>query len=79
MWEPRHLTPIWAFTACYRDSFTLTLILIFLRDFLLFILAVTFTFSKVTGQDNRSLIPVFFYTSSSLLVGPINFHIRMVK
>jgi hypothetical protein len=22
MWEPRLLTPLWAFTACYRDSFT---------------------------------------------------------
>jgi hypothetical protein len=22
MWEPRHLTLLWAFTACYRDSFT---------------------------------------------------------
>jgi hypothetical protein len=23
MWEPRHLTTLWAFTACYRDSFPL--------------------------------------------------------
>jgi hypothetical protein len=22
MWEPRHFTTVWAFTACYRDSFT---------------------------------------------------------
>jgi hypothetical protein len=22
MWEPRHFTTLWAFTACYRDSFT---------------------------------------------------------
>jgi hypothetical protein len=22
MWKPRPLTPLWAFTACYRDSFT---------------------------------------------------------
>jgi hypothetical protein len=22
MWEPRRHTTIWAFTACYRDSFT---------------------------------------------------------
>jgi hypothetical protein len=22
MWDPQHLTPLWAFTACYRDSFT---------------------------------------------------------
>jgi hypothetical protein len=22
MWEPRPLTPLWAFTACYRNSFT---------------------------------------------------------
>jgi hypothetical protein len=26
MWEPRPLTPLWAFTACYRDSFTLLLL-----------------------------------------------------
>jgi hypothetical protein len=24
MWEPQHLTTLWAFTACYRDSFTFT-------------------------------------------------------
>jgi hypothetical protein len=24
MWEPRRLTTLWAFTACYRDSFTFT-------------------------------------------------------
>jgi hypothetical protein len=23
MWEPEHLTTLWASTACYRDSFTL--------------------------------------------------------
>jgi hypothetical protein len=22
MWEPRRLTTLWAFTACYRESFT---------------------------------------------------------
>jgi hypothetical protein len=25
MWKPQPLTTLWAFTACYRDSFTLTL------------------------------------------------------
>jgi hypothetical protein len=24
MWEPRSLTTLWAFTACYRNSFTFT-------------------------------------------------------
>jgi hypothetical protein len=24
MWEPRRLTTLWAFTACYMDSFTFT-------------------------------------------------------
>jgi hypothetical protein len=24
MWEPQHLTTLWASTACYRDSFTFT-------------------------------------------------------
>jgi hypothetical protein len=23
MWEPQHLTTLWAFMACYRDSYTL--------------------------------------------------------
>jgi hypothetical protein len=23
MWEPRRLTTLWAFMACYRDSFTI--------------------------------------------------------
>jgi hypothetical protein len=22
MWEPQHLTTLWAFTACYRNNFT---------------------------------------------------------
>jgi hypothetical protein len=26
MWEPRRLTTLWAFMACYRDSFTFTLL-----------------------------------------------------
>jgi hypothetical protein len=26
MWEPRRLTTLWAFTACYRESFTITLV-----------------------------------------------------
>jgi hypothetical protein len=25
MWEPRRLTILWAFMACYRDSFTIYL------------------------------------------------------
>jgi hypothetical protein len=29
MWEPQHLTTLWAFTACYRDNFVL---LFTLRD-----------------------------------------------
>jgi hypothetical protein len=24
MWEPQHLTTLWASTACYRDGFTFT-------------------------------------------------------
>jgi hypothetical protein len=30
MWEPRPLTPLWAFTACYRDSFTFTFYVFFI-------------------------------------------------
>jgi hypothetical protein len=29
MWEPRPLITLWAFTACYRDGFTFTLLLLF--------------------------------------------------
>jgi hypothetical protein len=25
MWEPRHLTTLWAYTVCYRDNFTIFL------------------------------------------------------
>jgi hypothetical protein len=25
-WEPRRLTTLWAFTACYRDSFTFLIV-----------------------------------------------------
>jgi hypothetical protein len=32
MWEPQHLTTLWASTARYRDSFTLTLCIHFLRN-----------------------------------------------
>jgi hypothetical protein len=28
MWEPRPLTPLWAFTDCYRDSFTFFFLLL---------------------------------------------------
>jgi hypothetical protein len=27
MWEPRRLTTLWAFTACYMDSFTFIIII----------------------------------------------------
>jgi hypothetical protein len=35
MWEPRPLTPLWAFTACYRDSFTFYLRLVLPSSFIL--------------------------------------------
>jgi hypothetical protein len=35
MWEPRPLTPLWAFTACYRDSFTLLFFIFYLTSPLL--------------------------------------------
>jgi hypothetical protein len=30
-WEPRRLTILWAFTACYRDSFIFTFTFTFIR------------------------------------------------
>jgi hypothetical protein len=36
MWEPRRLTTLWAFTVCYRDSFTFTLPFIYFQSNLLF-------------------------------------------
>jgi hypothetical protein len=38
MWKPRPVTPLWAFTACYRDSFTSLLLFIsyyFINNFLI--------------------------------------------
>jgi hypothetical protein len=32
IWEPRCLTTLWAFTACYMDSFTFTCVLCRIRD-----------------------------------------------
>jgi hypothetical protein len=32
MWEPQHLTTLWACTACYRDSFTFRRRLLFYTD-----------------------------------------------
>jgi hypothetical protein len=29
MWEPRRLTTLWTFTACYKDSFTFIFIYLF--------------------------------------------------
>jgi hypothetical protein len=29
MWDPQRLTTLWAFTACYRGSFTLLTLLLF--------------------------------------------------
>jgi hypothetical protein len=36
MWEPRRLTTLWAFTACYRDSFNFKMGVMLLRNFWLF-------------------------------------------
>jgi hypothetical protein len=33
MWEPRRLTPLWASTACYKDSFALSRALIRINSF----------------------------------------------
>jgi hypothetical protein len=32
MWDPRPVTTLWAFTACYRDSFTFTFIHLSVND-----------------------------------------------
>jgi hypothetical protein len=34
MWDPQHLTALWAFTACYGDSFTFIYDMSFLQMFL---------------------------------------------
>jgi hypothetical protein len=34
MWEPRRLTTLWAYTACYRDNFTFTFTYVELRMWL---------------------------------------------
>jgi hypothetical protein len=45
MWEPRRLTTLWAFTACYRDTFIL----------------VCYCFFKVLAAVNSSLNAILFF------------------
>jgi hypothetical protein len=42
MWEPRRLTTLWTFTACYRDSFTF----VFTLFFVILLAVCTFAISK---------------------------------
>jgi hypothetical protein len=55
MWEPRHLTTLWAFTGCYRDSFT----------FLLFMIVKKRVFIRSADQKNfnRNMSPVITWES----------------
>jgi hypothetical protein len=52
MWEPRRLTTLWAFTVCYRDSFT----------FFFYLYAANFL------QDYTASYPIFFVLSSLRLL-----------
>jgi hypothetical protein len=49
MWEPGHLTNLWASTACYRDSYTFT----FERE------AADSSETFVTAQNLTSKLPLF--------------------
>jgi hypothetical protein len=52
MWEPRHLTTLWAFMACYRDSFTFLIYKGFVN--VRFITAIT-TFLVTIAMNRRGL------------------------
>jgi hypothetical protein len=41
MWEPRHLTTLWAFMVCYKDSFTLNFF--FAKTFMWFLIGLAFS------------------------------------
>jgi hypothetical protein len=51
MWEPRRLTTLWAFTACYKDSFTSYLFTDFCR--LMSLLRVFIDGGFVAGDTGR--------------------------
>jgi hypothetical protein len=48
MWEPRPPTPLWAFTACYRDSFT------FLNDLYVFMYFTRISLKEESGGHSRT-------------------------
>jgi hypothetical protein len=48
MWEPQPFTPLWAFTACYRDSFT-------------FLLTFTLYFAETNPFETTWQILFFFF------------------
>jgi hypothetical protein len=60
MWEPRRFKTLWAFTACYRDSFTFFYIVLLIfssKQVFSFLLrwsfcTVTFTFTVTTQCEN---------------------------
>jgi hypothetical protein len=53
MWVPRRLTTLWASTACYRDSFTFTILSISFPVHYLFTITVSFRHSVVFSCSRR--------------------------
>jgi hypothetical protein len=49
MWDPQRLTTLWAFTACYRDSFT------FIFTYVLIITGAIFIGFSLQGKLNAAI------------------------
>jgi hypothetical protein len=47
MWKSRRLTTLWAFTACYRDSFTFTIIIIIMIIIIIIIIIIITIFTAI--------------------------------
>jgi hypothetical protein len=58
MWEPRHLTILWASTACYRDGVTyvvVVVVVVLLLLLLLLLLVIIIIITATVTADIKSL------------------------
>jgi hypothetical protein len=67
MWEPRRLTTLWDFTACYRDSFTLK------KNFMVIRVEHVpyFILTSLTAWESSGVLSsrLFWYNTESFLIG----------
>jgi hypothetical protein len=69
MWEPRRLTTLWASTACHRDSFTFTFLVVVVVDTFedVFRSAVHF-FRETMARDGNFVMYLSGFLANILLV-----------